>query len=196
MRRPVVTVDTIHASLFSPVGLFRRKRRVRGDVHSGVAVAILCLNPGNDLSLCVGSNEIDLVAKVHVPVNTTHGPGVGIAATNVHQHANPAPGVVLIVSISIEDLELAAKKLVSPMTMRASVVCRPHVRYGTLDRFVVRSEGDRVELVDAVEFGFQVPSRALADVAVDTLQPCVRRVLKGHELRLHNCVAGLATESY
>src|SRR5262249_9077863 len=101
-----------------------------------------------------------------------------------------------IVSISIENLQLATEVLLSPVTVRTRVVRRTHVEHGTLDRFVISSEGDRVELVNAIEFGFHVPSRAFADVTIDTLEPRVRRVMKRHKLRLHHCVTRLPAECH
>src|SRR6185369_3287393 len=80
--------------------------------------------------------------------------------------------------------------------MRTRVVRRTHVEHGCLDRLVISSEGDGVELVHAIEFGFHIPARAFADVTIDTLQPRVRRVLKRHKLRLHHGVTGLPAEGY
>ena len=52
---------------------FGGKRAVGRNLHSDLSVSVFRLNPGNDLSLRVGSNVRDLVRKVHVPVNAAHG---------------------------------------------------------------------------------------------------------------------------
>ena len=134
MRRTVVAVDTVHASLFRRGDLLRAERPLAIEVFSHITIPILHANPGNNLALFVGSDERDFICKIHVPVDAGHWTTRGIAATDINQHPGLAQRVLLIVRIVIERLELSAIKLRRPVTLFARLVRRPHVVNRRFDR--------------------------------------------------------------
>src|SRR5215813_6285575 len=81
------------------------------------------------------------------------------------------------------------------MTLGAGIARWTHVLERRLNWFCIRVERDGVELMNTVEFGFHVPSRALSDMAINATQTRVRRVLERNKFRFHYGVARLATES-
>src|SRR4051794_17700566 len=92
--------------------------------------------------------------------------------------------------------QLVAVEFFRPMAMRARPFCRWHVVNWRPDRLRIIIEDDAEELAHTCEFRAHISARPGADVAVHATQSCVRRSLKGSELRLHRRVAGLAAEGY
>ena len=127
MRRTIVAIDAIHAAFLGRCDLFciQWPRSIR--VFSDIAVSILHPNPRNDLPLLIGGYERDLIREIHVPVNPCNWTTRRIAATDIYQHPGLAHGILLIVRVMIERLDLSAIKLRGPVTLFTGLIRRTHV---------------------------------------------------------------------
>src|SRR5215213_1235868 len=133
MRRAVVAIDTIHAPFFRGCDLFRTQPSSSIVIFSNIAISILHANPGNHLPLLIARDERDLIAEIHVPVNSSHWSTPGIAATHVDKHLHLTQRVLFVVSVVIERLELGAMKLRRPVTLFAGLIGWTHVVNRRLD---------------------------------------------------------------
>src|ERR1043165_5672408 len=102
MRRPVVAIDTIHAPLLRGFNLFSARPASSIVILGHISIAILHADPWNYLPLLVARDEGDLVAEVHMPVNTRNWSTQRITATDVYQHACLSERVLFVVGVVIE----------------------------------------------------------------------------------------------
>src|SRR6478672_7650875 len=92
------------------------------------------MNVRNRLALLIGSNVFDLVADIHMPVNSLGGSGRGIAAPSLDDHPNLAQRVLLVVSIVREDLQLSAVEFLRPVALFAGLLRRAQVLHRSRNR--------------------------------------------------------------
>src|SRR6266850_3756330 len=133
VRGTIVTVDAIHSSSLGGGHLLRTGRPISIGIFGDVTLAVLHSNPWNYLAMIVRGNEGDLVTSVHVPVDARNCSGRGVAASYIHQHANRARRVLLVIGIVSKTPELIAVELRGPVTQFAGVAGRPHVMYRCSD---------------------------------------------------------------
>ncbi len=69
----------------------------------------------------------NLIADIHVPVNSGDLTRRRATATDVQQHLRLAQRVLFVVCVVIESLELRAKELFGPMTLFASLRRRTEI---------------------------------------------------------------------
>src|ERR1039457_857877 len=89
-----------------------------------------------------------------------------------------------------------AGKFLRPVALLARVLCRPEILDRRLDWPFVVIEGERNQLLRAIDLRLHEPLRTRADVALDAFDPRVRPFAVGYELRVHRGVANLATKRH
>src|SRR5437588_7680580 len=149
MRRAIVAIDTIHSALVPGRNLFRREWPSAIVILGYVSLPILDAHPRNDLSMFISGNVRDLVSYVHVPVDALHQTSGGAAAADVYQHSQLTHGVLLIVTIVSDHLQLRAEEFLGPVTLLTRFRRRAQVVHRTVDGLRIFFESYRVKLIRA-----------------------------------------------
>src|ERR1700752_3081343 len=102
MGRPVMTIDTVHATLFSTRNLLCAQWTITIIVFHQIALTIFHLHPRDDLPPTIACDVSDLVAKIHMPVNTCDRSSFRITTSDVNQHALLTELILFVVGVGIE----------------------------------------------------------------------------------------------
>src|ERR1041385_8578669 len=114
-----MTIDAVHAAIFTFGDLFGCCRSAAIIIFSHVPLPVLEADPGNNLALIVDRNVGYFVGNIHVPVNPAHQTGAGTAATDIDQHTALPQRVLLVITVAVDHLHLLPKKFLGPMTLLA-----------------------------------------------------------------------------
>lgn len=166
----IMAIDTVHcARCVGRAALFVFGDFVFGDLTGGIGNA----DPGDFETFVIGVSILDLFGGIVVSVDAGSGCFGVTGTSDFEQHADVELGVgfvgekVRVGAIEITDLVLG------PVASAAGFVGGPAIVDGGFDGAGdVVGEG-AIELVDAVEFGFDVGGGAWADVAFDARDACV-----------------------
>src|SRR5262245_18722319 len=120
MRRPVVTIDAVHAALVAARNFIGRKRSIPIVVLNQISLSILDAHPGNDLALIVERDVGDLIRQVHVPMNARYDAGLWTATFDMNDHAPLSQCVLLVITITVENFHFVAIKLLGPVATLTS----------------------------------------------------------------------------
>src|SRR6266567_5122476 len=191
VRRPIVAIHAIHCSYLMLGGIVlevcRAVLRHRA-MRSGEP------DPRDDLPLLVGRNVFNLVAQIHVPMNSTDRPMIRITSANLQRQADGKWRVRFVrKEMRVSAVEVA-RISAWPMTLFAGFLSWPKILHGRLDR-PLNVIGERaVKLMHAVQFRFHKGFRSRTDMALHAADARVRRVQVSNEFWLHRRVTGLAAE--
>ncbi len=193
MGRPVVAVHTVHQTPFAAVLSVRRQTVRRAVRQEGLDRSVRQghLDLVDRLARRVGA-VADPVARIDVPVDALGRPALD-AADPQQQHRLEL-GVAFVVRVVRDHLEPVADELRRPVALLAGLAGRAQVVDRRGNRPRVEVERHRHDLPRARQLGLDEPVGAGADVALDALDPGVRRALVGRVLGLHHGVAGRAAE--
>src|SRR5688572_6157130 len=120
-----------------------------------------------------------------MPVDARNGARRWASSSDIDEHANLPIGVLLVVSIMIENLELSSKEFFGPVTLLTGFRCRPQVVHRRGDRTRKLVKGNRIELVGTRQFRTHVPAGTWAHVTTHAADTLVRGRVICDKLRFH-----------
>src|SRR4051812_15987359 len=145
-------------------------RTVLGDVALGIGEA----DPGNHLSFHIGSDVFDFILWADMPMDAFHDPLLQIAAADFQGHTDSKRGVGFISQeVLIGAINIAAE-FFGPMTLFTGFAGGPKIFDRGLDGTLVLAPDNADELVDAIDFSFDVGGGSGANVALHAMDARVR----------------------
>src|SRR3954469_3645224 len=81
-----------------------------------------------------------------------------------------------------------------PMALLARILSGPKILDWSFDRPILSVRNYANELLHPVQLGLHISSCAMPHMALHAINLRVRRMLIGHEFRLHRCVASLSAK--